>query len=125
MENPDFDLTLEDRADYLYVRASGVRSRESVESITRQVFESAVEKNRSKVMIDVRELIGLFGFNDILYFVTELLKDLRGKGVDQVAIIDVRRSIYPGWLLEPVAQSRGFNFRVFAEDGSAAKWLSG
>jgi hypothetical protein len=123
MEKPDFALTMEERSDYLYARANGIRSRETVQAITRQVYESAVRGHQAKVLIDVRELIGVFGFNDILYLVTDLLRDLRGKGVDQVAILDVRRSVFPGWLLEPVAQSRGFNFRVFAEEGSAISWL--
>jgi hypothetical protein len=61
----------------------------------------------------------------IYYLVTEVLKDLRDKGVTQVAVIDIRRSATPGWFLETVAQNRGFNFRVFAEDEAAVKWLGG
>jgi|WetSurMetagenome_2_1015567.scaffolds.fasta_scaffold158484_2 hypothetical protein len=124
MEKDEFTLQIEERPHYLYVQTSGIRSRDTVKAITAQVFTCALEKHFSKILIDVRELNGLFGVKDIYFLVTDLLRDLRGKGVDQVAIIDVRRSMYTGWVLEPVAQSRGFNFRVFAEYDSAVKWLN-
>jgi hypothetical protein len=77
----------------------------------------------SKVLIDVRKLFGDFGFLDIFILVREVLKDLRGKGIDQVAIIDIHRTSMEGWFLEPVAQSNGLNIRVFGEEASALKWL--
>ena len=116
---------MEEKSNYLYVYTSGIRSRDTVKTMTMKVFNAALEKHLSKILIDVRDLNGNFGIKDIYYFITEVLPDLRGKGVDQVAVIDVRRSPKPGWFLEPVAQSRGFNFRVFAEDESARKWLGG
>jgi hypothetical protein len=124
MDQQEFTMTMEEKADYLYVHTSGIRSRDSVKAITVQVFSTALEKHLTKVLIDVRDLLGNFGFMDIYFFVSEVLKDLRGKGVNQVAILDVRRSARPGWFLEPIAQNRGFNFRVFAEDESAKQWLA-
>jgi hypothetical protein len=123
MDQQEFTLKIEEKADYLYVRAIGMRSRENVKTMTMKVFNVALEKHLSKILIDVRELNGYFGVKDIYYLVTEVLKELRGKGVDQVAVIDIRRSPAPVWFLEPVAQSRGFNFRVFAEEKTAMKWL--
>ncbi len=123
MDTKEFKLSMEEKASYLYVRASGVRSKDTVKTLSMEVFKTAQEKNLPKVLIDVRELNGMFGITDIYYLVTEVLRDLRGKGIEQVAIIDIRRSAKPGWFLEPVAQNRGFNFRVFAEDESALKWL--
>ncbi len=125
MDTQGFKLLMEEKASYLYVQASGVRSKETVKSITMEVFQTAQAKNLQKVLIDVRELNGIFGITDIYFLVTEVLKDLRGKGINQVAVIDVRRSARPGWFLEPVAQNRGFNFRVFAEDEAALHWLGG
>jgi hypothetical protein len=125
MNQQEFILTTEAKSNHLYVRASGTRSKESVKALTIEVFNTALAKNLQKVLIDVRELNGMFGFLDIYYLVTEVLKDLRDKGVNQVAVIDIRRSATPGWFLETVAQNRGFNFRVFAEDEAALKWLGG
>jgi hypothetical protein len=125
MDPHDLSLTMEEKGDYLFVSASGVRSRDTVKTLTMQVFQTALDKRLSKVLIDVRDMVGNFGVQDIYFLVKEVLKDLRGKGVDQVAVLDVRRSPNPIWFLEPVAQSRGLNFRVFAENESALKWLRG
>jgi hypothetical protein len=123
MDTQEFKLSMEENPVFLYVQASGVRSKDTVRTIAMEVFKTAQSKNLPKVLIDVRELNGMFGITDIYFLVTEVLKDLRGKGIDQVAVIDIRRSARPGWFLEPVAQNRGFNFRVFAEEESARKWL--
>jgi hypothetical protein len=123
MEQQDFKLTMEEKAGYLHVYASGMRSQATVKAITMEVFKTAIAKHLTKVLIDIRELNGMFGITDIYYLVTEVLKDLREKGVDQVAVIDIRRSTRQGWFLETVAQNRGFNFRVFAADEEALKWL--
>jgi hypothetical protein len=123
MDRQPLTLTMEEKANYLSVYTGGIRSRETVKEITLKVFNTALEKHLTKILIDVRDLIGFFGITDIYFFVTDVIKDLRGKGVEQVAIVDVRRSPRPGWFLEPIAQNRGFNFRVFPEEESARKWL--
>jgi hypothetical protein len=123
MDQQEFKLTVEEKAGYLHVHASGVRSQTTVKAMTGEVFNTALEKHLSKVLIDVRELTGTFGIKDIYFLVADVLKDLHGKGVDQVAVIDIRRSAREGWFLETVAQNRGFNFRVFAADEPALKWL--
>ena len=123
MEKAEFKLTMEEKENYLSVYTSGLRSPDTVKEITLKVFHAALEKGLTKILIDVRDLIGNFGVTDIYSFVTDILRDLRGKGIDQVAILDVRRSLTPGWFLEPVAQNRGINFRVFAKEDLARKWL--
>ncbi|MBN2085101.1 MAG: hypothetical protein JW748_07725 [Anaerolineales bacterium] len=123
MDKQELTLTMDPKADYLHVNASGIRSQDTVKSITMEVFQAALANHLEKVLIDIRELIGNFGIIEIYHLVTEVFKDLRDKGVKQVAIIDIRRSATPGWFLETVAQNRGFNFRVFADDETALKWL--
>jgi hypothetical protein len=123
MEPRNFALTFVEKANYLYAYAKGVRSKDTVKTITLEVFTAAREKKLSIILIDVRELTGAFGFMDILLFVTQVLELLRGKGINQVAILDVRRSSRQGWFLETVAQNHGFNFRVFDDESAALKWL--
>jgi hypothetical protein len=124
MDQHELMITMEEKPGYLYVYASGIRSRDTVYEITMKVFNAALEKHLPKVLVDIRDLIGNFGIRDIFEYNAEVLKGLRGKGIDQIAVLDVRRSPKPAWLLEPIAQSRGINLRVFAEDESAKKWLS-
>lgn len=125
MDQPEFVLTIEEKPNYLRVTTSGLRSRENVQNLSIKVFNTAIEKHFSKVFLDIRELIGYFGYMDIFFLVKEILKNLKGKGVEQVAIVDVHRSTREGWFLEPVAQSQGINIRVFPEEESALKWLGG
>jgi hypothetical protein len=116
-------LKIEEKPNYLYVYTSGTRCRETANKLTSKVFNTALEKHLSKILIDIRDLVGDFGFMDIIILVKEGLKDLRGKGVDQVAVIDIHRTTMEGWFLEPVAQSNGINIRVFGEEVTALKWL--
>ena len=41
----------------------------------------------------------------------------------KAAIIDVRESPIHEWFLELVAQSRGYNFKVFLDEETAINWL--
>ncbi len=123
MDEQALTLKMEIKPDFLLVRTSGARSREAVKNLAIKVFNAAQEKRVSKVVVDVRELYGYFGMMDIIFLVREVLQDLRGKGVDQIAVIDIQRSIGQGWFLEPVAQTHGVNIRVFAEEEAAIKWL--
>jgi phosphoribosylpyrophosphate synthetase len=123
MDQQEFKLTMEAKSNYLRVHTSGLRSQENVKNLTMSVFNTALEKHLSKILIDVRELVGYFGYMDIFLFVKEVLKDLRGKGVDQVAVIDVHRTTRQDWFLEPVSNIHGLNIRVFEKEEAALKWL--
>jgi hypothetical protein len=123
MDQTEFMITMEETSNYLHVCTSGKRSRETVKTIAMKVYNTALEKHLPKVLIDVRELIGDFGFIDIFFLVKEVLKDLRGKGVDQLAVIDIHRTTRQDWFLEPVAYSHGLNIRVFVDEEAALKWL--
>jgi hypothetical protein len=123
MAQQEFELKFEEKPNYLYVKTSGLRSRENVQYLSMKVFNTALEKHLSKVLLDITDLVGYFGYLDIFFLVKEVLQDLRGKGVNQVAIIDIHRSTREGWFLEPVAQGKGINIRVFPDDESALKWL--
>jgi phosphoribosylpyrophosphate synthetase len=116
-------LQLEGRKNYLYACASGERSRETVIDLTITVYNTALEKKLSKILVDVRELSGYFGFMDIFFLVKEVMTNLRGMGIDQVAVIDVHQTNRKDWFLEPVAHSYGLNIRVFTELDSAIQWL--
>jgi phosphoribosylpyrophosphate synthetase len=123
MDQQEFILTMEEKTNYLHVRTSGIRSRETVNNLTIKVFNTALEKHLSKILIDVRKLEGYFGYLDIFIFAKDVLRDLRGKGVDQVAVIDIHRTTRQDWFLEPVARLHELNIRVFTEEESALKWL--
>lgn len=123
MGQSTLNLQIEEKNNYLYACASGERSRENVIAMTIEVFNTALEKKFSRIIIDVRELSGYFGLMDIFILVKEVMANLRGKGIDQVAVIDVHQTNRNDWFLEPVAHSYGLNIRVFTELDSAIQWL--
>jgi hypothetical protein len=123
MDLKEYTITVEEKPEYLYVTAHGIRSRETLKSLSLNVFNTALEKHRSKILIDIRELSGDFGFMDIFYLVKEVFQGLWGRGIDQIAVIDTHTTSRDDWFLEPVAQSHGMNIRVFTEAETARKWL--
>ena len=123
MEQEDYKLAIEARGDHLYVRASGVRTRATVTAMTLEIFDTAVTRSLTKVLIDVRELEGRLGMLDSYLMVTEVFQKLRWKGVHKAAIVDEQASSFRGWFLETVARNRGFNIRVFADQEEAREWL--
>ncbi|MBN1440548.1 MAG: STAS/SEC14 domain-containing protein [Anaerolineales bacterium] len=123
MENGEIAIGIENKPDYLSVAASGKRSKETVKKLVDEAFRAAVERKYARILVDVRELHGPFGFLEIYYLVREVLQDLSDKGVNQVAVVDVRRTIGGNWFLETVAQNFGMNIRVFDNEESAINWF--
>jgi hypothetical protein len=91
--------------------------------MTTEIFDIALDNRLSKVLVDVRELEGRLGILDSYLLVTEVFDKLRGKGMRKAAIVDEPVSSLREWFLETVARNRGFNFRVFADQEDALKWL--
>jgi hypothetical protein len=125
MDQQAFNLAIEEKPNYLHVHTRGMRSRENVHYIAVNIVNSALEKHLSKILIDIRELEGEFGYQEILALAKEKLINLRGKGVDQVAVIDIHKTAKNNWFLEYVSNIHELNIRVFTEEESALRWLNG
>jgi hypothetical protein len=123
VEETGYRLSFETEEKYLSVVAAGMRTRENVAALTREVFDAALAQQKDSVLIDVRELRGGFGIMDIYLLVSDVFENLRGKGVRRAAIIDMRSFPLREAFLETAARNRGFNIRVFSDTEAAAKWL--
>jgi CHAD domain-containing protein len=123
MQREHYTLAIEAKGDYLYVRSHGLRTRATVTAMTMEIFDAALAKALSKVLIDVRELEGRLGILDSYFVVTDVFQKLRGKGIDKAAIVDESVSPLRWWFLETVAVNRGFNLRIFADQQKALEWL--
>jgi hypothetical protein len=125
MKQPQYELTFQTKDDYLFVQASGVRTRETVADITMKTFEAATARNLSLVLVDVRALEGRLGVGENYILVSNLFQSIRGKGLKKAAILDVGVSLGRGRFLETVARNRGYNFRIFVDQDQAVEWLMG
>lgn len=118
-----YPLSTKAKGSYLIVRASGVRNRATEMALVMDIFNSALTIHLSQVLIDVRKLKGRLSILDSYLVVTEVFQELRGKGINKAALVDVQVSSIRGWFLETVARNRSFNFRIFTTNEDALKWL--
>jgi spore coat polysaccharide biosynthesis predicted glycosyltransferase SpsG len=123
MKKPNYSVDIEKKDDYLLLRARGTRTRDNVVEIAKEVFQKALAAKKQKIILDVRELKGELSVVDDYYIVRDLFEQLRGKGIQKAAIIDMKESPIHEWFIEIVARNRGFNFRVFDNEESALQWL--
>ncbi len=122
---PALQLEFNIEEEYLKARTSGVRTRAAVTSILNQIAQTAVENQRGKILIDVRELEGRLGVLDSYYLVTRDFQHIRGIGIKKVAIIDRPLPKLSDYFLETVSHNRGFNLRIFQNPDAALDWLLG
>jgi hypothetical protein len=123
MQGEHYTFAIEARDVCLYVRSSGVRTRATVTAMTMEIFDAALAKGLSKVLVDVRKLEGRLGILDSYLAVTDVFQRLRGKGMRKAAIVDQQISSIRGWFIETLARNRGFNLRVFTDQEEAVEWL--
>jgi hypothetical protein len=120
---PAYQLSLHVEEEYLLAQAAGPRTWATVSALAAEIMQAALEHQRGKVLVDVRELEGwLSGLSSYLV-VTEDFRRFRGKGIKKAAIVDRPRPNIRSWFFENVARNRGFNVRIFVDPEVALDWL--
>ncbi len=117
------NLDFEPREGYLFARASGIRTRHSVATATKLIFEKAIELGISRVLVEVSDLEGTLSVLDSYSLVTDVFKPIRWGGINKAAVVDTDGSRIQMAFSEIVARNRGYNYRIFNEEGKAIKWL--
>jgi hypothetical protein len=121
-----YQLTLENKEEYLLSNVRGTRTRESAVNLVRGLLEACIEMKHSKLLVDVREFEKRLSPLDIYYIVTEEITKLMGKELKKMAIVDNMVPKAKHWFIETVARNRGiYNLRIFEDQGSAHEWLIG
>jgi hypothetical protein len=120
-----YRLAVEVEDGYLLARITGQRTWPAVSALVAEVARAAIEHQRSKVLVDVREFEGWLGGLSSYSVVTEDFQRLRGKGIKQVAIVDRPFPKLRGWFFQTVARNRGYNLRMFENPAAALDWLLG
>ena len=87
MDEEQYKIQFKPTRDYLIARVSGARTRASVFAITMEVFKKAVAENLSHVLVDVRKLEGRLATIDSYSLVSNVFKEIRGKGIKKAAIL--------------------------------------
>ena len=123
MPQTEYSVEFEPVEDYLYARTIGLRTRDSVISLTQEIFEKAIALGHTKVLVDVRGLEGRLEALDSYLLVTEGFRSIRWKGLNKAAILDDRAFSVRERFSELVARNRGYNYRIFYDREHAAEWL--
>jgi hypothetical protein len=120
-----YQLNVKDEGDFLRIAVAGVRTREAVLAIAGEIIGLCVKHQRSKVLVDVQTLTGRLSTLDAFEIPALEFPHLKGKGVDQAAIVDLEEFEHSYRFFEDVAANRGYNLRIFGNVDDAAAWLRG
>ncbi len=121
--DPAPTLTLEINEDFIYAIAIGRRTRATVAALTEEIGGALVKHRVTKVLVDVRQLVGWLTMVDSYYIVRDHFAPLRGRGIQRAAIVDRPAPPFHDRFLELVARNRGFKLRIFEDSQQAILWL--
>jgi hypothetical protein len=123
MDQARFRVEYETGRGYLIARAFGIRNDETVISLSLEVFGKSTALGLAKVLVDVTRFEGKLGTVDSYLLIGGILREIRWKDIERVAILDLELSPTRERFLELVARSRGLNLRIFSERKQALRWL--
>lgn len=119
-----YDLVTEKKDGYLLITVSGIRSFESVLSISEDILSACKKENIGKVLLDIRALKGRLEMFEA-YTIPDQhfprLKDM--DALERCAIIDHEEAKKRFSFFENVAVNRGFFLRFFTSLDAANEWL--
>ena len=118
-----YEIDMDKEYDFLHVRVRGVRTRENVSAMARDILDACLEHRCTKVLIDVRALEGWLSTLEAYDVPSTDFSDLRGRGLQKAAIVDRERPGETHRFFETVARNRGFNVRIFENTDRAVEWL--
>jgi hypothetical protein len=120
----DFELQVEKRPQYLFVKGRGVRNGFKAVHESSLVFAKAVEQNYSPyILVDYSEVKTKVSSTDV--FNLTRLYEGRGSKFSKlcIAIVINPIEVESEKLWEEICNKRGFNFRIFLGIREAEQWL--
>jgi len=119
-----YELDIKKEKNYLYIRASGNRTRDGIASMAREVIESCHKYQIYEVLVDLRDLKGPMGIFDSLWIVTKEFPKLTDlKAIKKAAVMNAKERKERSGFFEQIAIKRGYNIRFFDELTPAIEWL--
>jgi len=125
--NSQFDIKVSVVEDILLIYASGSYSLVKANNLFKLAIDNGVSHNKSKILIDVSDLIGSIPFFDRFQY-SKFLSDYRIKHalgkVNKIAVLGKEPIVHKEKFGETVAVNRGANVRVFTDMSKASIWLN-
>jgi len=117
-----FEVTFEDRHDYLYVRVTGPNSPETVVGYMKRVRKECDERNCRRILIDENLDGPRLDLMEIFALVAGGSQEALGF-FDAIAYVDEKQDMESVRFAETVAVNRGIPAAVFASVEDAEDWL--
>jgi hypothetical protein len=118
-----YTLTIREEPQYLYIQATGARSRAMVFSLTKDCVAECKQRGYGRVLVDIQRLEGALGALDAFHLVTSDMAQIRQGYRLKVAISDLPANKDRLRFFENVAFNNGLDLRVFSDVDAALKWL--
>ena len=111
-----FNLEIEKNGHYLLVSASGIRTRETLASIAREVVDACAKHNVDAALVDISNLEGRISISDSYSIATKELPKLNQLGVlKRVLMVDTGKNSERIQFFGRIARSLGINIQVFTD----------
>jgi hypothetical protein len=119
-----YELQIRIEEHYLYVCASGARTRSNVSSMAEAILDACSQNHVKRVLVDVRELTGRLSVFESYSIPVKVFPRLRKRGVlTKAVIVDSGERSDRSRFFESLARKLGFNIRIFEDVDRAIEWL--
>ena len=124
MLEKEYSLSIETRASYFIARVMGIQNLNAVMAVFNEIYNTALENNLPKVMIDIRELVGKLSLFECIFLITRGYHVLWSDQFSKVAVIDGIISASRERLIGSVVRIYGIKLQIFKTQLEALQWLA-
>lgn len=119
-----YSLTLKQEADFIHPHVAGVRTRETVMAITRDIIQACFEHGYRAVLVDVRKLHGSLTVTDTFMAVNRDFRSLASTLRPIPAVVDSGFHQEEIEFFDTVSYNAGYHrIHTFLDITRAIKWL--
>jgi hypothetical protein len=118
-----YDLDVREEKDYLRIDITGQRTKDTIKSVTKEIYEAFKTFKGKKILVDVSKFEEHINIIDIFSLLTSDLPNIIKGKIDKVAIIEPGGNEDDKQFFENVARNRGHNLKIFDTEEDALEWL--
>jgi len=120
----EYQLNIRKSNAYLHVCVAGLRTRQTVAAVAKEILTACVDHEADKVLVDVRGLEGRLSIFDARSIPVDDFPEIRQAGViTKAVIVDTEERKWRHHFFEAIARRHGYNIRIFRDFDSAVMWL--
>ena len=119
-----YELTLEKRPDYLYLRISGDVDDGIAKALAHDVLDAYAKEPMPRVLVDVTRTKTPVSASETVLMVTDY-RNMSQRFPVKTAVLYNKSDLAALRFYEVVAQNRGYSTKTFTDSEQAVEWLCG